>query len=206
MYPGVPRSVNEFRRIAKIYELDQGIFMKSFLTLALCFLSMAAYGYPADKTPCGLSGTIDERISDCQKLKGSSKGVWVLVSRTSETNSYNEHYEIYEDTITRLIWGDKLKEANSYYSFLFGEAAEACGRKRLENGNLDNFRVPSLTDYQNAESHQIRLVLPNMEHRFWTSTGVSRYDAYYYNGSTGETKVIPLVRESARCIKDHKYE
>ncbi|NBW99264.1 hypothetical protein EBR03_06800, partial [bacterium] len=71
-------------------------------------------------TVCGTSGTIEERVSDCDSKNGnkafysgknygqSGEGDWKLVTRTSGG------YEVWRDERTKLIWSDSLSSGYNW--------------------------------------------------------------------------------------------
>ncbi|NDC24701.1 MAG: hypothetical protein EBZ49_11330 [Proteobacteria bacterium] len=71
-------------------------------------------------TVCGTSGTIEERVSDCDSKNGnkafysgknygqSGEGDWKLVTRTSGG------YEVWRDERTKLIWSDTLSSGYNW--------------------------------------------------------------------------------------------
>jgi hypothetical protein len=120
--------------------------------------SMASDGH---KTPCGLLGSLQERIDECAREAGSKKHNWKLVTRTVS-------HEIWQSP-SGLIWGDLLDAEYSHY-----EASLACSKTREENGNISElfFRLPSYEEFQEAHQQQMRHVLPHVPGWFWTSSKV----------------------------------
>ena len=150
------------------------LIIASFLLLA--FTSNAF----AENTPCGLEGTIEERIQDCAQN------------------------EVYLDTQTHLIWGDLIRKKIGERIAHF-----ACELNLRENGNLPGkFRLPTLAEYQAADADGIRSALPRMSGNwFWTSTLYffnNVYDyAWAFDGTEGDTSFVFVRRdpESARCVQ-----
>lgn len=77
---------------------------------ALPFLICVDRALAIEITPCGLSGTLDERIQNCQSV-GSQKPGFILVSQDS-----SGHYLVL-DQKTNLIWSQHLpvKQQYNYY-------------------------------------------------------------------------------------------
>lgn len=164
----------------------------SFLFVFVSFASLAA-------DPCGKEGSLDERIKSCN----SAKGDFVLVVR-NETG-----LEIYKDTKTGFLWGDRLSvEFNNYGS------QKACGNDLTEAGILKevSWRLPTVREFETAASHGMKEALPNMNHSFWTSTGVRSSwkqrrrrgftsQTYMWNGVDNKTDYGDLKdAASVRCV------
>jgi len=72
-------------------------------------------------TTCGITGTLEERISDCSSKNGikafydgkkygqSGEGDWKLVTRTSDS------YEVWRDERTKLLWSDRMSTTYNWY-------------------------------------------------------------------------------------------
>lgn len=128
--------------------------MKALLN-ALCFIFMA----PVFAAPCGLQGTIEERIKECSKASGN----FALVARGEDGN------EIYKDTKSGLIWGPRVNfEVNHFGS------QKACTSENPEAKLLKDlkWRLPTIKEFEQAATNGIKTSLPNMNHWYWTSTPV----------------------------------
>jgi hypothetical protein len=124
------------------------IYLFSFLVVTSAFAK-----------PCGLKGTIDERIKECAQVKGTFALVAVSEKGTA----------IYEDTKSKLIWGDRIAmDFNQYGS------QKACSGEATEYQMLDTlkWRLPTIRELEEAAAHGIKAALPNMEHSYWSSTPV----------------------------------
>jgi hypothetical protein len=133
---------------------------------------------PYQKFPCGLSGTIEERIKDCSYQSGADKERFVLVTRSKEFK------EVHKDLATGLVWSDRLKPYFDHY-----EAEKACHSKLKEIAGLSElkWKLPSIEDFREAEKSGIRAALPNMNYWFWSSSlneANSRF-AWLYVGRDG---------------------
>ncbi|HXH73461.1 MAG TPA: hypothetical protein VNJ08_00750 [Bacteriovoracaceae bacterium] len=127
--------------------------MKSLLTV-LCFILIS----PAFAEPCGLQGSVDERIKSCAKVKDN----FILVTSTSDGR------EIYKDSKSGLIWSSRISVEMNHYG-----SQKACPSELLESKILDlKWRLPTLREFEQAADHGIKTALPNMNHSFWTSTPV----------------------------------
>lgn len=127
--------------------------MKRFLFLAL--LSTAVF---AD--PCGKEGSIDERIKNCNVTKDG----FVLVTRDEKG------IEIYKDTKSGLVWGDRIATDFNHYG-----SQRAC-QDHPEKELLKDlkWRLPTVKEFEVAASHGMKTLLPHMNHYFWTSTPVKK--------------------------------
>lgn len=147
-----------------------------------------------EKLPCGLTGSIDERIKDCNSVKG-----WfALVTRTENLK------EVHMDSKTGLLWSDRLASTMTHYN-----AEKVCSAKLEEVGKINEveWRLPSKEEYVGANMHGMRISLPNMEYYFWSSSldqdGYGSDGAWLYNGKNGSSihagyRVNNTV--SVRCV------
>jgi hypothetical protein len=128
--------------------------------------------------PCGLEGSVDERIKDCS----SEAEGFVLVTRSKDFK------EVHKEKSTGLLWSDRLPYMSHY------NAETACSSNLKEVAGISGFtwRLPSIDEYKEAERNGIRKALPNMDNWFWSSS-VHSYDDYNGSGSawlfdgTGDT-------------------
>jgi hypothetical protein len=148
---------------------------------------------PNQKFPCGLKGSVDERIRDCSYQLTSEKEGFVLVTRSKEFK------EVHKDTKTGLLWGDRLPSTmNQYY------AEKACNAILAEVAGISNsatWRLPSKEEYEEAEKNGIRKALPNMNYWFWSSSVHRSYYAWLFNGFNGDTDYyVRNYDGSVRCV------
>lgn len=151
-----------------------------------------------EKLPCGLKGTIEDRIRDCSSQESSRRGVFILVTRTDEFKK-----EVYKDSTSGFLWGDRLPSVMSYY-----DAEEACKASLEEVGRISEvtWRLPSIEEYRKANFNGITAHLPNMRHAFWSSSLHPSYSDvawlfYGYDGYTdsfGDRNYNDYV--SVRCV------
>ncbi|MGE3610356.1 MAG: DUF1566 domain-containing protein [Bacteriovoracaceae bacterium] len=135
---------------------------------------------PNQKIPCGLKGSVDERIKDCSYELTSEKEGFVLVTRSKDFK------EVHKEVSTGLLWSDRLPSTMTQYS-----AEKACKADLKEVAGIAGvtWRLPSKEEYEQAEKSGIRKVLPNMNYWFWSSS-VHRdysYDAWLFSGVFGGT-------------------
>jgi hypothetical protein len=163
-----------------------------------CGIAQPAIHYATSDAP-RCTQTIDERIKSCAAFPGSSKtttsGVtWNLVSRS---DSKGNLMEVWRDSESGLIWSDTLKkdpgsiDYNHYGAIRManGKVVEetACLSDEGKNASAHicerSFGLPTLADFQSAERHGMREVLPNINDRiFWSAT--LPYSRYAYSIST----------------------
>jgi hypothetical protein len=153
-------------------------------------------------TPCGLEGTIEERIEDCSLKSPITKAnhTFKLVSRLEELNGAER--EIYLDTKTGLIWTDRLAS-----EFTYERALEVCSEsKNNRTGGITEvtWDIPTIDNYNEAEKNGIRRALPRMDDVFWTSTvwgeGFSG-GAFFFMGKIGaESYGGRYIPRSVRCV------
>ena len=118
--------------------------------------------------PCGLQGTIEERIKDCNQTKGN----FALVMITEKGS------EFYKDTKSNLIWGPRITTDFNHYG-----SQKACDNDNsgYELSSL-KWRIPSIREFETAASHGMKAALPNMEHWFWSSTPIRTKRKYRRRG------------------------
>lgn len=134
---------------------------------------------PSSQFPCGLKGSVDERIRDCSLQLTSEKDGFVLVTRSKEFK------EVHKEIKTGLLWGDRLPSTMNH-----NDAEKACKTNLKEVANLSGltWRLPSIEEYEEAEKNGIRKALPNMNYFFfWSSTMDSSYSSLVllFNGTAG---------------------
>lgn len=127
---------------------------------------------PPTQSPCGIAGSVSQRILDCKKIqKLTSKNfTWTLVTRTESL------FEVWQDDNTQHLWSDLVKDKeNGVYTFSFKNAQALCSNsKYLEYmGFIENaeWRLPKIEQFLEAEDHGIREILPRFFPRFfWSAT------------------------------------
>jgi hypothetical protein len=107
-------------------------------------------------SPCGLEGTIEERIKDCNVTKEN----FVLVFRDDKGQ------EIYRDTKTDLFWGDRLSVDFNHYG-----SQKACDSVEHSLKGL-HWRLPTMNEFETASLHGMKSALPRIDLSYWTSTPV----------------------------------
>jgi hypothetical protein len=151
---------------------------------------------PSQKFPCGLKGSVDERIKDCSYQLTSENAGFVLVTRTKEFK------EVHKETKTGLLWGDRLPSIMNHYS-----AEKACNAGLAEVAGINGggtWRLPSKEEYEEAEKNGIRKALPNMNYWFWSSSMLRDVSnlAWLFNGVIGSTDydIYRNNLDSVRCV------
>lgn len=149
---------------------------------------------PNQTAPCGLRGSVDERIKDCSYQRTSNRGNFVLVTRSKAFK------EVYKDLSSGLLWSDRLVGTTQH-----GGALKACRGDLNEVAGLSKFewKLPSIENYKEADKNGIRKALPNMNDTFWSSS-VRFYISnlmWFYDGEHGSVKYTHSFSElSVRCI------
>jgi hypothetical protein len=125
--------------------------MKILIILSILFLNSAW----AD--PCGITGSVDERIKSCN----STKGNFALVVRDEKG------LEVYKDLKSGLLWGDRISVDFNHYG-----SQKACSTDLVEAELLKDvhWRLPTIHEFESGAAHGMKLALPHMDHGFWTST------------------------------------
>lgn len=166
----------------------------------LIFISLL-FSLSALATPCGLEGSIEERIKSCNLIKEN----FVLITRT------DKGLEIYKDVKTGMVWGDRI-----VYDFNHYGSQKACGDDLPESQLLKgiNWRLPTVREFEVAASHGMKASLSHMDHAFWTSTPVKSKrrrsrrsppaQVFLWDGLENRTDVGDLKdAASVRCIGQH---
>ncbi|WPU63496.1 hypothetical protein [Peredibacter starrii] len=149
------------------------------------------------KLPCGLRGTIEERIESCSYQARPVGGMY-LVTRTQDMK------EVWKDFGSNLLWSDRLPSKMGHFM-----AEKACQEKDMpEMAYLNQFkwRLPTSAEYFGPQEF-LAFVLPNNAgadgaYKFWTSTVKAKF-AMVFNGATGEMSYEYLSDrkvESVRCV------
>ena len=143
--------------------------------------------------PCGLQGSVDERISDCSDQSNSQEEGFVLVTKSKDLQ------EVYMEVSTGLLWSDRLPETLTYH-----KALKACNDLNKVAGISGvTWRLPKIKEYKEAEKNGIRRALPNMNYKFWASSMDSfTYSyAWLFRRDGGYTATYYLNNNfSVRCV------
>lgn len=120
---------------------------------------------PVFAGPCGLQGTVEERIKDC----GETKKNFVLIMRGEKGS------EVYKDTKSNLIWGPRIKfDFNQYGS------QKACSDEIPDAKMLKDlrWRLPTIKEFEKAGVNGFKDSLPDANFWFWTSTPAKKSRKY----------------------------
>lgn len=142
-----------------------------FAVLAMSFATVSAR---ADLQPCGLTGSVSDRIQDCKNINGQDAiraKDWVLVTKTQ-----GEGAESWMESDSDLIW---LQPEPG--SFTWQEARAACAAKGLW--------LPNRYEFDRADDQGMRQVLPFLRRKLWWTYTESDFEgaAFFYNGTRGYT-------------------
>lgn len=129
--------------------------MKPLYLLPL-FISLSALAAPI---PCGLKGTIEERIKECSQTKGH----FALITLTESG------VEMYKDLKSGLIWGNRLPSDFNHYG-----SQKACSEEVLGIQMMSSlkWRLPTIKEFEDAAVHGMKAALPDMKYSYWSSTPV----------------------------------
>jgi len=147
---------------------------------------------------CGVEGSVDERIKDCNQTKTS----WALITRVAQEK------EVWLDTRTGLIWGFKISETTHYT-----DADKVCGKyvHGLSNINRLTWRLPSLIEFKDAYYNGSHLVLSDNSGTYWTAKNKQGYRSLYIMNNNDSFILEPFMMEmnlpqfhytSARCVAE----
>lgn len=155
--------------------------------------------HDAYKRPCGLIGSIRQRIRECS-YQSKQRDDIVLVTRTLFQK------EVYKDLKTGLLWSDRLPS-----KVRLPVAANICSNNDIPELGYINliWRLPRIAEWE-SQFHRLQVNLPNMygdgvDYQFWSSTNFSVY-TYIINGSDGYISREFSQRKSAsvRCVSSEK--
>jgi hypothetical protein len=137
-------------------------------------LAMAPAAWAAK--PCGLHGTLEERIRSCSESSGEE---YQLVTRT------RDGLEIHYGKRTGVIWSADLPGPLTYQA---DEVETICEGDHPEFGGLTGFKwvLPSIHRYIQGLHYGIQSSLPGADSlTYWTSTADRFYvtDRYVFDGS-----------------------
>jgi hypothetical protein len=164
------------------------------LLILMTYLFMAS----AWAKPCGLEGTMEDRIKDCNLIKEN----FVLIARD------DKGLEVYKDTKTEMIWGDRIISDFNHYG-----SQRACTDDLREAQLFKDlkWRLPTVREFEVAASHGMKTAVVHMEHFFWTSTPVKTKRArrrrappaqvFLWDGTEQKTDVGDIKdAASVRCV------
>lgn len=148
--------------------------------------------------PCGLQGSIEERIKDCNQTNGD----FALIAASEKGP------EFFKDLKTGLIWGNRITSDFNHYGSQKACSGEISGYEILSSLK---WRLPTIPEFEVAATHGMKTALPNMNYWFWSSTPVKtkrKYrrrgvpaQAYLWDGVEEKTDVGDLKDgASVRCV------
>ncbi|MBC7691491.1 MAG: hypothetical protein H7222_06955 [Methylotenera sp.] len=173
---------------------------------------------PRAPVPCGLSGSLAERILDCHTQKQVPAEVtgtfssWSLVSRVlGKDGGFSEVWK--DDAPGGLVWGDTTEALTLADTFTRDEAGKvvekACvsASTATSRGNISdsNWRLATPADFVSAQSHGLLKALPNLQTSFWTAFEVDPEYGFQqvYNSYDGKIDTMIAVKGavySVRCV------
>lgn len=142
--------------------------------------------------PCGLEGSIKERIKDCSRNVGANEDDFKLVISTEEGA------QIYQDSRTKLLWGEKLSSQLNQY-----EAIEAC-ISHMDLISDIKWKLPSIRQFKVAGRHGLEKAMPHMHETYWTSSTPRFRKEHVYAYSNHYGQLYSFTRAyataSTRCV------
>lgn len=164
------------------------------LSLFLFFIMTSAFG-----KPCGLQGSIEERVKECAQAKGN----FALVSATEKG------LEIYKDIKSGLLWGSRIVSDFNHYG-----SQKACTEAISDYVVLNSlkWRLPTIRELEDAYVHGMKASVPNTDRAYWSSTPVKtrKYrrrrntlpaQVYLWDGYEEKTDMGDLKdAASVRCV------
>jgi hypothetical protein len=190
----------EVERVVNLIENQPQLTITMFNSEKSQFLYTVLKEFNLDqKFPCGLKGSVEERIESCSTHYNSKKENFVLVARTENFK------EVYKELSLKLLWSDRLPNKMNHLL-----AETACNSSLEEVAGITDvtWELPSIDQYENSVEGGIRRVLPDMVHWFWSSTRYYReHDmAWLFNGHHGGSEYYHrnLIGSdySVRCVAD----
>jgi hypothetical protein len=160
------------------------------------YLTVLLFSFQTFAKPCGLTGSIEERIKECAVTKDN----FVLVAATEKGQ------EFYKDTKSNLIWGNRIPIDFNHFG-----SQKACSKGVSGYEVLDslNWRLPTIREFEVAAANGMKASLSGMEYTYWSSTPVKRsrswkrrkepaqvflWDSPEERTSTGDLKEAASVR------------
>lgn len=144
--------------------------------------------------PCGLSGSIEERIKDCSSQKDSNRGDLVLVTKI------NDIRKIYKQNALGLLWSERMEESMDHE-----KAKNACKQypslgKIVASGS---WRLPNTEDYLVLAWEGGKELLQNTvdSATFWTAKS-----DYLHNENYPDYFEINNANPNGRYDYSHKSE
>jgi len=174
-------------------------------------------GMPTSREECGTDerlirfrGEITDamRIKDCSTRKDSTKFVkgvvWNLVARKRDATT-KQLYAAWKDSESKLVWSDRLDENYNHRDAMSIACTSESARRATAGISGKSFELPKIEQYEDAERHGIRDVLPNMRYSwFWSASLSPNYSglARGFHGSDGGS--FDYLRDyggySVRCV------
>jgi hypothetical protein len=165
--------------------------------MRLFSLILMLYSLSALAKPCGLAGSIEERIKECAQTKGD----FALVAMT------DKGVEFYKDLKTGLIWGSRIISDFNHYGSQRACSDEISGYKVLDL----KWRLPTIREFEQAYAHGMKAAVSNGDYAYWTSSQVKTRKsrrrrampagAYLWDGFSEKTDIGDLKDgASVRCV------
>lgn len=116
--------------------------------------------HPSIDKPCGLEGSVEQRIKDCSSQPASKNHGFELVTRSKDFK------QVHLQKKTGLPWGYRLPIKGT-----FAEAEEACKSDLSKVADLSGiiWRIPSADEFKEADRLSIMTVI-SLDNFFWTTS------------------------------------
>lgn len=146
------------------------------------------------KLPCGLKGTVEERMKDCSFVYASERMGFNLVARSDDGK------EVYKEQSSGLLWSERPRERGSR---IFAELSCKPTMKEVVGLSELKWELPTSDQYLEAEKSGIRVVFQNIWGSSWTSSRKSDdpKKGLIFDGSTGKIEEVETsYHASTRCV------
>ena len=122
----------------------------------VCSLLLSITAFAEEKVPCGLTGTVDERIADCSP---PPKPIFVLVTLTSRG------HKVWKDTKTGVLWSEVFPHQMTNFD---AEKTCASGSVPEIGGVPGKWILPTRSDFEAALQNDINSAFGFYDN-LWTS-------------------------------------
>lgn len=146
------------------------------------------------KLPCGLKGTVEERMKDCSYLYASERRGFNLVARSEDGK------EVYKEKSSGLLWSERPRERGSKH---FAEFACKPTMKEVVGLSEVKWELPTSDQYVEANKSGIRTAFQNIWGSSWTSSRKSDdpKKGLVFDGGTGKIEEVETsYHASIRCV------
>lgn len=160
--------------------------------------------------------TLGDRIANCKQIYAaigvnsswatsifgvSGEGNWSLVAVSINTDSKSL---VWYDFTTKLLWSDYIDTAN--FENAATKLARTCAvfedkNDHSLNSNSVVWRLPTRSDFLQADINGARYVLNNLNKEYWTSTMITSDTAWSINQSTGNSTSTAILSDTTKAVR-----